>query len=658
MRHGQRPGSRYVRVMRVSPKGFRRVSPGVLEATEEAHVPHGRMGRRLRSLRRMLVGRPLATADQLHERLTKVKALAIFSSDALSSVAYATEEILLVLAAAGAAALSAVLPITVAILVLLAIVALSYRQTIHAYPKGGGSYIVTRDNLGDLPGLTAAAALMLDYILTVAVSISSGVAAITSAIQALHPYRVEVALVALLVMVMVNLRGLREAGTIFAAPTYVFIGSIFLLLGVGVVKVLLGGSGGHSLLAAAPSREVLQASQNMTLFLILRAFASGCTAMTGVEAVSDGVPAFKPPESDNAARTLTAMALILGVMFLGIGILSHHFGLVPSERETILSQLGHAIFIGGPFYYILQAATFLILILAANTSFQDFPRLSSFLARDGFLPHHFNFRGDRLAFTNGILVLSFLAGVLIVVFGAETSRLIPLYAVGVFLAFTLSQSSMVRRWLRIRGPNWRRNLAMNATGAATTGIVTLIIAGTKFLHGAWLVIVLIPCLVALFYQIARHYRQVAEQLHVPTLPQVLPRTPIGKVLVPIASINQAVVQTLSYAQGLSTDVTAVHVTDDLAEAEELRRQWEAWHVGIPLLVLETPYRSFLAPFLAYIDALDARSPGSLVTVVLPEFVPAHWWEQILHNQTALRLKLALLSRPNTVVTDVPFHLNR
>jgi amino acid transporter len=658
VRRGKRPGSRYVRIMAVNPRGFRRVGPGVLEATEEAYVPGHKLARGLRTLRRVMVGRPLATAAQTHERLTKVKALAIFSSDALSSVAYATEEILLVLIAAGTAALSAVLPISVAILLLLAVVALSYRQTIHAYPKGGGSYIVTRDNLGDIPGLTAASALMLDYILTVAVSISSGVAAITSAVQPLHPYRVEIALFALFVMVIVNLRGLREAGTIFAAPTYLFIGSIFLLLGTGLVRVLIGGAGGHNLLAAAPPEEVIQASQSLTLFLILRAFASGCTAMTGVEAVSDGVPAFKPPESENAATTLTAMAIILGVMFLGIGVLSHHFGLVPSERETILSQLGHAVFASGPLYYVLQIATFLILILAANTSFQDFPRLSFFLARDGFVPHHFSFRGDRLAFTNGIFVLSLLAGLLILIFQAETSRLIPLYAVGVFLAFTLSQSSMVRRWLRVRGPNWRRSLAMNATGAVTTGVVTLIIAATKFTHGAWLVIVLIPCLVMLFYQISRHYRQVNEQLQVTALPETLPSAPIGKVIVPIANINQAVVQTLAYARGLSPDVTAVHVTDDLQEAETLRHQWEAWDVGIPLLLLETPYRSLVNPLLAYIDALDTRMPGSPMTVVLPEFVPAHWWEQILHNQTALRLKLALLNRPNTVVTDVPFHLKR
>ena len=437
--------------MTVNPKGFRRVAPCVLEATEEAHIPRGAMARKFSRFRRVLLGRPLATAAQAHERLTKVKALAIFSSDALSSVAYATEEILIVLALAGAAALSSVLPISLAIAALLAVVALSYRQTIHAYPKGGGSYIVTRDNLGDLAGLTAGAALMLDYVLTVAVSISAGVAAITSAIQVLHPYRVELALLALGLMMLINLRGLREAGTIFAAPTYLFIGSVLLLLGVGIAKVVLSGMGGHNLLAGAPPESVVTASQSMSVFLILRAFASGCTAMTGVEAVSDGVPAFRPPESDNAAKTLTSMAIILGIMFLGIGLLSHHLGLVPDERETILSQLGHRVFSVGPLYYILQAATFLILVLAANTSFQDFPRLGSFMARDHFLPHQFLFRGDRLAFTNGITVLCVLSGALLVIFHADTSRLIPLYAVGVFLAFTLSQSSMVRRWLRVRG---------------------------------------------------------------------------------------------------------------------------------------------------------------------------------------------------------------
>jgi amino acid transporter len=658
VRKGQRPGSRYVRIMTVNPKGFRRVAPGVLEATEEAHIPRGAMARKFSQFRRVLLGRPLATAAQAHERLTKVKALAIFSSDALSSVAYATEEILIVLALAGAAALSAVLPISLAIAALLAVVALSYRQTIHAYPKGGGSYIVTRDNLGDLAGLTAGAALMLDYVLTVAVSISAGVAAITSAIQVLHPYRVELALVALGLMMLVNLRGLREAGTIFAAPTYLFIGSVLLLLGVGIAKVVLAGMGGHNLLAGAPPEAVVTASQSMSVFLILRAFASGCTAMTGVEAVSDGVPAFRPPESENAAKTLTSMAIILGIMFLGIGLLSHHLGLVPDERETILSQLGHRVFAAGPLYYILQAATFLILVLAANTSFQDFPRLGSFMARDHFLPHQFLFRGDRLAFTNGITVLCVLSGALLVIFHADTSRLIPLYAVGVFLAFTLSQSSMVRRWLRVRGPNWRRNLVMNGAGALTTGVVTLIIAGTKFTHGAWVVVVLVPCLVTLFSAIHGHYQRVSEELAVEVEPGSLQAEQIGKVIVPVGSLNQVVLRTLRYARGLSKDVTAVHVAEDLEAAEELRGTWERWHSDIPLLILETPYRSFISPLLAYIDALDARSPGSLITVVLPEFVPAHWWENVLHNQTALRLKLALLNRPNTVVTDVPYHLHR
>jgi amino acid transporter len=657
VRHGQRPGSRYVRIMQVNPKGFRRVAPGVLEATEEAHIPRGQLARALRQARRVMLGRPLATAAQAHERLTKVKALAIFSSDALSSVAYATEEILIVLALAGAAALSAVLPISLAIAALLAVVALSYRQTIHAYPKGGGSYIVTRDNLGDLAGLTAGAALMLDYVLTVAVSISAGVAAITSAIQALHPYRIELALIALGLMMLVNLRGLREAGTIFAAPTYLFIGSVFLLLVVGISKVILAGMGGHNLLAGAPPESVVAASQSLTAFLVLRAFASGCTAMTGVEAVSDGVPAFRPPESDNAAKTLTAMAIILGIMFLGIGLLSHHLGLVPEERETILSQLGHRVFSSGPLYYVLQAATFLILVLAANTSFQDFPRLGSFMARDHFLPHQFLFRGDRLAFTNGITVLCVLSGALLVIFKADTSRLIPLYAVGVFLAFTFSQSSMVRRWLRVRGSNWRRNLVMNGLGAVTTGVVTLIIAGTKFTHGAWVVVVLVPCLVALFWAIHGHYQGVSDELAVGDLqPGPLEAEQIGKVIVPVASLNQVVLRTLRYARGLSKDVTAVHVAEDQEAADALRQMWERWHSEIPLLILETPYRSFISPLLAYIDALDARSPGSLITVVLPEFVPAHWWENVLHNQTALRLKLALLNRPNTVVTDVPYHL--
>jgi amino acid transporter len=497
---------------------------------------------------------------------------------------------------------------------------------------------------------------MLDYILTVAVSISAGVAAVTSAIQVLHPYSIELALGALVLMVMVNLRGLREAGTVFAAPTYVFIASVLLLITLGLVRVVVGGLGGHNPLVGAPPESIVTASKDLTLILILRAFASGCTAMTGVEAVSDGVPAFRPPESDNASRTLTAMAIILGIMFLGIGLLSHHLGLVPNDRETILSQLGHQVFHGGPLYYLLQGATFFILVLAANTSFQDFPRLGSFMARDHFLPHQFLFRGDRLAFTNGIIVLSVLSGVLLVVFKAETSRLIPLYAVGVFMAFTFSQSAMVRRWLRLRGPHWRRNLLMNGAGAITTGIVTIIVAATKFTHGAWVVVVLIPCLVALFWAIHGHYVGVTAELAVDPPPGLLSREEVGKVIVPVAALNKPVLRTLRYARGLSSDVTAIHVAEDLESAEHLRHAWEQWQCGIPLLILETPYRSFIAPLLAYIDALDARSPGALVTVILPEFVPAHWWENILHNQTALRLKLSLLNRPNTVVTDVPYHL--
>jgi amino acid transporter len=658
IRHGQRPGSRYVRVMTVSPRGFRRVAPGVLEATEEAHAPRGALSRLATSIRRRLIGRPLATAAQIHERLTKVKALAVFSSDVLSSVAYGTEQILLVLVAAGAGALSLVMPISLAIVLLLAVVAISYRQTVYAYPNGGGSYIVAKDNLGDIPGLTAGSSLMIDYVLTVAVSISAGVAAITSAAQVLHPYALPLALAALVVMVIVNLRGVRESGTILAAPTYLFVASVLLMIAVGLFRVVAAGLGGHNPLQGAPPEVPVVATSSLTLFLVLRAFSSGCTAVTGMEAVSNGVPAFKPPESENAAKTLVAMAIILATMFLGIGVLSHHFGLVPNDQETILSQLGHRVFIGGPLYYILQGTTFLILILAANTSFADFPRLSSIMARDAFMPHQFAFRGDRLAFSNGILLLSLLAGILLVVFDANTDRLIPLYAVGVFLSFTLSQSGMVRHWIRLKGKGWRRSMVVNGAGAVATGVVTVIIAVTKFTHGAWVVVLLIPFLVLLFYSIHGHYLRVSEQQEVEDLPKALPSVKLGKVLVPISGVSRATVRTLAYARAISPDVTAVHVTDDLEQADHLRREWEAWGIDIPLLILESPYRAFLGPFLTYIDALDEREPGALVTVVLPEFVPKHWWENLLHNQTALRLKLALLSRPNTVVTDVPYHLTR
>jgi amino acid transporter len=655
---GSRPGNTYVRIYQTQARArpFRRRQGGVLEATQEAIIPASGFGRTMAAIRRFLVGAPLASAAAAHERLTKVKALAVFSSDALSSVAYATQEILLVLAAAGTLALHNLIPIQIAIVVLLTLVAISYRQTIRAYPSGGGSYIVARDNLGDLPGLTAGASLMIDYTLTVAVSISSGVAAITSAFPALHPFSVELALLALAVMVVGNLRGVRESGSIFAAPTYLFLISIFVMIAVGIFRTIISGG---SVLSAGPPRETVAATEGVSVFLILRAFASGCTALTGVEAISNGVPAFKPPESKNAATTLVWMAIFLGTMFMGIGVLAHHYGIVYTEasKETVLSQIAETAFHGrNALYYIVQFATMLILVLAANTSFADFPRLSSILAKDGFMPHAFTFRGDRLAFSNGILVLAALAGILIVVFRANTDRLIPLYAVGVFAAFTLSQSGMVVHWRRLRERGWRRSMAINGTGAIATAIVTVIIGGTKFVHGAWLSIVLTVLLVLMFQAIQRHYRHVAQELELPDLsqPLVTPAEP-PTVVVPVMDLNVAAVEALSYARTISPNVTAIHVTDDLSAAEELRDRWQAWAGGVPLVIIDSPYRSFNGPLLRYLDEVQRRDPNARITVVLPEYVPKHLWEHLLHNQTALRLKAALLFRPHTVVIDVPHH---
>ncbi|HZU76276.1 MAG TPA: APC family permease [Dehalococcoidia bacterium] len=674
VRGGSRPGSQYVRIMRAQSRSFTPVAPGILQATGEATRPRSGLSRTLAAVRRRLIGSPLATAQLAHERLTKVKALAVFSSDALSSVAYATEEILVVLVAASGA-FGYIMPISVGIVILLAIVAMSYRQTIHAYPNGGGSYIVAHSELGVWPGLVAAASLMVDYVLTVAVSISSGVQAVTSAIEALHPYTVEIALAALLFMVVVNLRGVKESGTIFAAPTYVFIASIILMIIVAFVKIAAGGASPLSEGSLQQGAHVLRSTgASIGIFLILRAFASGCTAMTGVEAISNGVPAFKPPESDNARTTLTWMAVTLGIMFMGISILAHHYGILPDDpaqkgAQTVLSKIAHEAFGQGnnPLYIITQAATFLILVLAANTSFADFPRLSSILAHDGYMPHQFAFRGDRLAFSNGIIVLGLISAGLIVLFKANTDALIPLYAVGVFVSFTLSQSGMVHHWYVRRahntpGENPHRSMIINGTGAIATGVVSVVIAGTKFIHGAWIVLLLIPLLVLALRAIGRHYESVEKELEIDdfVLDAMPPPATISQtVIVPVGALNRAVLDTLSYAMTIAKNVTAVHVTDNVEDAEHLRQRWEAWAPRIPLVILESPYRSLTEPLLAFIDMISQQhGPSHTITVVLPEFVPKHWYQHLLHGQTALRLKAALLFRPNTVVIDVPRHQGR
>jgi amino acid transporter len=648
---GSRPGTKFVRIVRAE-HPLRRTGETTLQATREAERPRTIAGRLARLARRVFIGAPLTTQQVIHERLTKVKGLAIFASDNLSSSAYATEEILLVLILAGTGALTWSIPISLAIATLVLIVVVSYRQTIKAYPHGGGAYIVSKDNLGDVPGTTAAASLLVDYVLTVAVSIAAGVAAITSAFPDLDNLGVIMSVSFVGIMTLGNLRGIRESGNIFSAPAYFFLLAFAALLIVGFVRVILG-------LGPVERVEVEPdpVTHSLTLFLILRAFSSGSAALTGIEAISNGVPAFKAPEARNAATTLTVMGAILATIFVGLTILAHEFDIVPSEDKTVVSQVAHAVFGSSILFYAVQAATALILILAANTAFSDFPRLSSILARDGFMPRQFSFRGDRLAFTNGILALGALASALLILFGASTHSLIPLYAVGVFISFTLSQAGMVVHWLRLKEDNWRLSVALNATGAVATGVVAVVIASTKFADGAWITLIAIAGIVVGLHLIRRHYRDFEKELASPA-GYVSPGVKLlssQRVIVPVNRINRAVLWTLEYAMSISDNVTAVHIEhEDEETGDRLQEAWQR-EIGpdIPLVVIESPYRSFVAPFLAYLDALGTDRP---VTVTIPQFVTKHWWDNLLHNGTVNRLHNALKRRKYTVVVDVPWLL--
>jgi len=625
-----------------------------------------------RSWRTWLIGRPLVTADAPHQTIGKFVGLAVFASDALSSTAYATQEILVVLAFVGASALGLSLPVALAIVALLTILTLSYEQTIHAYPGGGGAYIVARDNLGELPAQTAGAALLTDYILTVAVSISSGVAQITSAWPALYAYRVWIAVGLVLFVMVINLRGVKESGAIFAAPTYFFLGMIFLTVGVGLVRMLTGSLG---VVIHPPEMERLHEAQAISLFLILRAFASGTTALTGVEAISNGITAFKEPRSRNAGTTLIWMSSVLGTLFLGITLLAGRIHAVPSEAETVISQLARTVFSGrGALYLGTISATTLILIMAANTSFADFPRLGALHAGDGFLPRQLTYRGSRLVFSRGIAALALIACALIILFRASVTSLIPLYAIGVFLSFTLSQAGMAKRWWKIghlppgreiqeRGstlryePGWRLRMAINGLGAVCTAVVMMVFAVTKFTDGAWIVVLLTPALVFLFFRIHHHYKGLAADL---SLDRHL-QSPAGpkrhRVLLPISGVHQGTLKALDYARALSDDVTAVHVSMDAAEAEKIRDKWDRWGEGVRLVILDSPYRLFLEPLLGYVAMLtERRQPNELITIVVPQFVPKHRWNNLLHTQAAPMLRRALLSRPEITVTDVPYHV--
>lgn len=657
---GSHPGDRYVRIVRQQGDDFQRVAPGHLVATEESLEGRGSFSRKFGKVKRVLIGAPLETAQAAHERLTKFKALAVLSSDALSSVAYATEEILRVLfIAGGLAALSVSLPIGVGIIALLLIVGVSYRQTIKAYPMGGGSYIVAKDNLGEIPALTAGAALLTDYVLTVSVSIAAAVAALISAVPEMHTHRVSLGIFFIVLVTVLNLRGIRESGTIFAVPTYLFIVGIFAMLGIGIVRNALAG---FPVLEPELVSSQAQTTGALGVFIILKAFSSGCAALTGVEAISDGVPAFQPPEWKNARTTLTVMIGILAVTFAGITFLAHQYGAMPLSAEesgyqTVVSQIARNVFGGtNAAYYYIQFSTMLILVLAANTAFSDFPRLCYFLARDKYMPRQFTFRGDRLAYTTGIVTLGVMGAIVFAIFKGETERLIPLYALGVFTSFTLSQLGMVVRWQKRKEPGWRSGRIINSVGALVTAVVALVVGITKFTHGAYLICILIPLLVLALRAIHRHYEQAAGELatQTPLNPDEIQHT----VLVPIADVNRVARQTLAYARSISSNVTAIHITDDEESIERMRNTWSELGTDIPLVIIESPYRALVNPLLRYIDEVDRQRPNDTITVVLPEFIARNWWEHLLHNQSALRIKAALLFRPGTVVTSVPYHLER
>jgi len=611
----------------------------------------------LSRIKNLMLGSPLATQQLIHERLNKIRALAAFSPDALSSIAYANQEIYLGLLVAGAAGLSLALPVGLAITGLLTIVALSYFQTIHGYPSGGGSYIVARENLGTLPGLIAAAALLMDYLLTAAVSLTAGVAAIASAFPALWPHRVPLALGLLLIITLFNLRGLRETGTLMAIPVYLFLFTYLPLLTYGTVRALLGGAG--PLITAAPPP-----TDPLTAFLVLHAFSAGCTALTGIEAISNGVPAFQPPEARNAGRTLMVMALLMGLLFVGSIGLTQVLAVVAGPEETILSALARRLLGSGPAYLLIQTSTMLILAVAANTSFSGFPRLAAILAGDAFLPRQLSGLGDRLVFANGILLLAAATGVLIIVFGGDSHALVPLFAVGVFLAFTLSQAGMVVHWWRERGQGWQLKATLNSIGALATGMTLIVIGFSKFTEGAWITILLIPVLVAGFLQVRTHYREVAQQLSLSGLPACLKPSPRPRVVVPISGVHRGVLDALAYAQSISQDVTAVYIELEPGSGQRIREKWEHWCPDVPLVVLSSPYRSVIGPLLDFLDETDQQhNDGQLATVVLPEFIPAKWWHSLFHNQTAWLIKAALLYRRRHLgfqraIIDVTYHLRR
>ncbi|MCZ6507256.1 MAG: APC family permease [Acidobacteria bacterium] len=661
VRWGATSRGAYLRVV-PSQRRFTRVGAGHIAATRVGSRPVGRIERIVQAVKGTLLGNPIATAQSIHERLTKLKALAILGSDPLSSSAYATEEALILLTFAGAAGLTYLLPIGLVVAALLVLVTMSYRQTIKAYPGGGGAYAVSHDNLGRYPGLVAAGALMVDYTLLVSVSVSAGVAAITSALPELADYRVPMAVAFVVFFTLGNLRGIRESGSFFAAPTYLFIVVMGGTVAVGVVRILIGDAPG-SLTEAAPPAGELVATQTLTIWLVLRAFSSGASALTGIETIANGTPTFKPPEAKNARTTLVVMAAIAVYMFLGITFLVSRFGLVPEADQTLVSSLGRAVWGENVVYFTLQAATAMVLFLAANSSFNAFPLLGSILARDRYLPRQFNFRGDRLAFSNGILVLGLIACVLLIVYGASVTRLIPLYAVGVFIAFSLSQLGMVKRWWTRRGPGWRGSMAMNVVGLIATAAVAVIIGATKFAQGAWISLFMVVVLVFVFSMIRRHYDWYEKQVKIDEI-EVRRRAPPAKplvergrgehVVVPVDAINKITTGAIDMAREISRNIAAVHLADNREEAEEFRQRWNDLIPDVPLLIIESPYRAFAGPMLAYIDSLERSEGDAPITVILPGFRAHHWWESLLHNQAIRRLRPFLDEHENVRILDFDY----
>ncbi len=617
------------------------------------------MGRTFWRAKGALIGRPLASEEEASERLSKRKALPIFSSDAISSSAYATEEILRVLVLGGAAAFLLSVQVAIAITVLLTVVALSYRQVCRAFPGGGGAYAVASQELAPLLGLTAAAALLIDYVMTVAVSTSSAVEQLISIAPDINDYRVIIALTAITLITIANLRGLRESGNIFAVPTYLFVGMALLIVGIGAAHIVTG-----TVTPVPPQREAVHlGTQTIGVVLLLKAFASGSVALTGTEAIANGVPAFKPPEAKNAANTLVAMAVLLGVLFIGLTVVADAYHVVPSEEgsggPTVIALVARVAFgHGTPLFYVFQLSTALILFLAANTSYNAFPRLAALLAADGYMPRQFAFRGDRLAFSWGIVLLSGVACLLLFAFGGVTTLLIPLYSVGVFVCFTLSQSGMVLHWLRQRGPGWQWRLGLNAVGAMLTLIVLGIVVFEKFGGGAYLVVILIPVLVGIMLFIKRQYAASRRELAIHADAVVPEPRRAHRAIVPVPALNRAVVRAINVGRSMSEDVTAVYISDDADASARMRKRWERQVPGVPLVIVESPYRALTGPLIAYLDVLDRAwppgRPAPITFVIVPEYVARHWWERALYNQSARRLRSVLLGRPHTVVVDVPY----